>query len=142
MLTGFDCHGRSCLPKSEMLSRMKRGHSLVGTVYIGDGAAGDEAAAELAGIAHIHVAWGFGQPKGYRVIVGSFAELLACLVRARPSRQARPCQVFLAIPAFAAGLLVMRQAFGRYKECALHRKATYSCEQPERLRGCRRRKDR
>ena len=78
VLSGSDCHGRSRVPKSEMLSRMKRTYSLVGSVYVGD-AAGDEAAAQSAGIAHIHVSWGFGKLAGNPRIVNSFAELLACL---------------------------------------------------------------
>jgi phosphoglycolate phosphatase len=80
LLSGVDCHGRSGLPKSEMLSQMKRAHSLAAPVYVGD-TADDEAAARIAGITHIHVSWGFGQPKGNPMIVDSFAELLALLER-------------------------------------------------------------
>lgn len=78
VLSGFDCHGMSGLPKNEMLSRMKRTHSLTNPVYIGD-TASDETAAELAGITFIHVAWGFGRPEGKPESVNSFAELLNCL---------------------------------------------------------------
>jgi phosphoglycolate phosphatase len=80
LLSGVDCHGRSGLPKSAMLSQMKRAHSLAAPVYVGD-TAGDEAAARMAGITHIHVSWGFGQPEGNPMIVNSFAELLALLER-------------------------------------------------------------
>ena len=85
LLSGVDCYGRSGLPKSEMLARMQRSHSCVAPVYVGD-AAGDEAAAQLAGIAHVHAAWGFGRPAGRPLAVGSFAELLACLERAGDER--------------------------------------------------------
>jgi len=75
VLSGVDCYGMSGLSKNEMLSNMKRKHSLNNPVYIGD-TAGDEKAAALAGIAFIHVAWGFGMPDGEPKTVYSFAELL------------------------------------------------------------------
>jgi phosphoglycolate phosphatase len=80
LLSGVDCHGRSSLPKNEMLSRMKRLQSPAAPVYVGD-TAGDEAAAATAGITYIHASWGFGQPKGDPITVNSFAELLALLER-------------------------------------------------------------
>jgi phosphoglycolate phosphatase len=80
LLAGVDCYGRSGLTKSEMLARMKRSHSCRAPVYVGD-TAGDEAAAALAGITHIHAAWGFGQPKGRPLTVSSFAELVSSLER-------------------------------------------------------------
>ena len=83
LLSGVDCHGRSGLPKSELLSQMKRTHSLAVPVYVGD-TAGDEAAARIAGITHIHVSWSFGRPEGDPLIVDSFAALLALLERHRP----------------------------------------------------------
>jgi len=83
LLSGVDCHGRSGLPKSEMLSQMKRARSLTAPVYVGD-TASDEAAARTAGITHIHASWGFGQPEGDPLIVDSFAALLALLERHRP----------------------------------------------------------
>lgn len=78
LLSGSDCHGRSGLAKSEMLSSMKRTHSLVEPVYVGD-TASDEAAAQLAEVDYIHVSWGFGKPTGAPRIVHSFPELLAHL---------------------------------------------------------------
>jgi phosphoglycolate phosphatase len=81
LLSGVDCYGRSGVSKSEMLSRMQRSHSCLAPVYIGD-TAGDEAAARLAGISHIHASWGFGQPTGNPLTVSSFAELLSRLRRA------------------------------------------------------------
>ena len=83
LLSGVDCHGRSGLPKSEMLSQMKRAHSWAAPVYVGD-TAGDEAAARMAGLTHIHVSWGFGQPEDDPMTVDSFAELLALLKRDSP----------------------------------------------------------
>ena len=85
LLSGIDCYGRSSLPKSEMLSSMQSSHSCRAPVYVGD-TAGDEAAAQLAGIAHIHVSWGFGQAVGESLTVNSFAELLSCLRRAGDER--------------------------------------------------------
>ncbi len=78
LLSGFDCHGLSGLPKNEMLSRLKYHHSLYYPVYIGD-TVGDETAARLAGIAFIYVAWGFGRPEGKPITVQSFDELISFL---------------------------------------------------------------
>jgi phosphoglycolate phosphatase len=75
LLTGFDCHGLSGLPKNEMLLNLTSKHYLHNPVYIGD-TAGDETAAKLAGMAFIHVAWGFGRPEGKPITVHSFRELL------------------------------------------------------------------
>lgn len=77
-VSGFDCHGSSGLPKSEMISRITRTHSMVEPVYVGD-TAGDEAAAQSAGVAYVHVSWGFGKPAGAPRIVHSFPELFAHL---------------------------------------------------------------
>ena len=78
ILSGFDCYGRSGLPKSDMLTIMKRTYSLEVPVYIGD-TSGDRQAAELAGIPFIHAAWGFGKADGGTISVPSFAALLTCL---------------------------------------------------------------
>ena len=75
VLTGMDCHGLSGLPKNEMLSRTKDRHQLRCPGYIGD-TNGDETAAKQAGMAFIHVAWGFGRPEGRPTTVNSFSELL------------------------------------------------------------------
>jgi phosphoglycolate phosphatase len=83
VLDGCDCHGQSGKPKSEMLTDIKRGKALSAPVYIGDTAA-DAAAARAAGMSHIHVSWGFGQPDAEAVVVDSFTELLACLRSATP----------------------------------------------------------
>ena len=68
----------SGLPKNEMLLRLKDNHSLCNPVYIGD-TSGDETAAQMAGMAFIHVAWGFGKPQGRLKIVNSFRELVGFL---------------------------------------------------------------
>ena len=75
VFSGFDCHGLSGLPKSEMLLNLKNKHSLINPVYIGD-TAGDEAAAHLAGMEFIHAAWGFGRPDGTPKSVDSFILLM------------------------------------------------------------------
>ena len=82
ILSGVDCYGMSGLPKNEMLSRMKRDHSLTRPVYIGD-TASDEKAAELEGFDFILVSWGFGKPEGNPETVESFAELLNHLRKKR-----------------------------------------------------------
>jgi phosphoglycolate phosphatase len=74
-LAGFDCHGLSGLPKDKMLLRLKGSHTIYNPVYIGD-TAGDEAAAKMAGMTFIHVAWGFGKPQGKPIIVHTFRELV------------------------------------------------------------------
>ena len=81
-LSGADCHGRLGLSKDEMLTRMRRDHSLKNPVFVGDSAS-DERAAALAGLTFIHVAWGFGQPEGPTRTVHSFGELLECLEEER-----------------------------------------------------------
>jgi phosphoglycolate phosphatase len=75
VISGFDCYGRSGLPKNEMLSKMKRNHFINNRVYIGD-TASDEKAAELAGFAFIFASWGFGKPEGTPETVKSITELL------------------------------------------------------------------
>ncbi|MBU1107324.1 MAG: HAD family hydrolase [Candidatus Riflebacteria bacterium] len=75
VLTGFDCHGMSGKPKSEMLSRIKNDYCLKAPIYVGD-TAGDETAASLAGIDFIHVSYGFGSPSSNAVSLRSFAALL------------------------------------------------------------------
>jgi len=80
VLSGVDCHGRSGLPKDEMLTRMTRDHALRNPLYVGDTAT-DEKAAASAGITFVHAAWGFGKPEGTSRSVGSFAELVDCLGR-------------------------------------------------------------
>jgi phosphoglycolate phosphatase len=78
VLSGYDCHGSSGLPKSAMLRRIKSGHSLNCPEYVGD-TAGDRLAAIQAGIEFIHAAWGFGEPEEGAKTVRSFAELLEYL---------------------------------------------------------------
>lgn len=78
LLFGSDCHGRSGLRKSEMLSSVRRTHSLMAPVYVGD-TPGDEDAARRVGIDYVHVSWGFGKPADAPRIVHSFPELLAHL---------------------------------------------------------------
>jgi phosphoglycolate phosphatase len=74
-IAGFDCHGMSGLPKSEMLAKMKNKYSLNNPVYIGD-TAGDEAASRQAGIEFVYVSWGFGELQRNVKTVDSFTELV------------------------------------------------------------------
>jgi phosphoglycolate phosphatase len=76
VFTGFDCHGKSGLPKHEMLARMTRDYSLKNPLYVGD-TASDETAAALVGISFIHAAWGFGKPEGKVAFANSFHDLLS-----------------------------------------------------------------
>jgi phosphoglycolate phosphatase len=78
VLSGFDCHGWSGMPKHKMLLRLKNHHSLQDPVYIGD-TSGDETAAQMAGMAFIHVKWGFGKPEGKPKAFNSIGELLTYL---------------------------------------------------------------
>jgi phosphoglycolate phosphatase len=82
VLAGFDCYGLSDLPKHDMLRNLKDNYSLNSPVYIGD-TSGDETAAQIAGMAFIHVAWGFGKPEGKPITVNDFGELLDYLAPAR-----------------------------------------------------------
>jgi phosphoglycolate phosphatase len=83
ILTGFDCHGLSGLPKHDMLRNLKDNHSLYSPVYIGD-TAGDQTAAKLANMDFIYVSWGFGKPEGSPVTVNNFSELLNFFIPIQP----------------------------------------------------------
>lgn len=78
ILSGFDCYGRSGLPKSDMLTRMKQTYALRVPVYIGD-TSGDRQAAESAGIPFIHAAWGFGEQDSEVPSAQSFTALVTCV---------------------------------------------------------------
>ena len=75
LIEGYDCNGMSNLPKGEMITRMKERYSLGNPVYIGD-TVSDEVAATAAGIEFIHVAYGFGFPKGAPKSFGAFPDLV------------------------------------------------------------------
>ncbi len=74
-LSGYDCHGMSGVPKKDMLERLKTRFALQNPVYIGD-TAGDEEAAQLAGIDFIHVSYGFGRVKDGTISFGDFFSLM------------------------------------------------------------------
>ena len=59
-LSGFNCHGMSGSPKSEMFREIITKHDLKSAVYIGD-TQGDYSAAQEARIDFIHAAYGFGK---------------------------------------------------------------------------------
>jgi phosphoglycolate phosphatase len=75
VLTGFECHGMSGLPKSKMLNKIKSNYSLNNPVYIGD-TSGDESAAKSANMEFIHASYGFGSPNGKVLSFNTFAALL------------------------------------------------------------------
>jgi phosphoglycolate phosphatase len=80
VLAGYDCHGMSGLPKSEMLDKIKSNYYLNNPVYIGD-TEGDETAANLSDMEFIHASYGFGSPAKVTVNFNSFTALLDYLKR-------------------------------------------------------------
>ncbi len=74
-LTGYDCYGLSCLPKNEMLVKIKKKHFIKNPVYIGD-TAGDETAANQANMEFFHASYGFGTPVNKVVTFHSFPALI------------------------------------------------------------------
>jgi phosphoglycolate phosphatase len=80
ILTGYDCHGMSGLPKNEMLAKIKSKYLLNNPVYIGD-TEGDEIAANLSDMEFIHASYGFGSPAKEMVNFNSFTALLDYLTR-------------------------------------------------------------
>jgi len=79
ILTDFDCHGLSGMPKDEMLARLSFRHCLENPVYIGDTAM-DKEAASLAGMGFIQVSYGFGLVEDRLNSFDSFASLLEYLL--------------------------------------------------------------
>jgi len=78
VLTGFDCHGMSGLPKHKMLKRIASDYALINPVYIGD-TEGDESAAKLANMDFIHATYGFGKPQNEVKSFDSFDNILKYL---------------------------------------------------------------
>lgn len=74
----FDCHGKSGIPKSEMLKNMIERNGLEKAVYIGD-TTGDESAAKDAGLPYIYAAYGFGDSTEYYAQCSSFEEVIKVL---------------------------------------------------------------
>jgi len=56
------CYGKAQLSKDEMIVKIKNDYGLKNPVYIGD-IAGDQKAANSAGVDFVHVAYGFGEPE-------------------------------------------------------------------------------
>ncbi|MFA7277781.1 MAG: HAD-IA family hydrolase [Candidatus Gracilibacteria bacterium] len=71
VVTAFDCHGMSGVPKGEMLKNMKAKFGLEGTTYIGD-TVGDQKAAREAGMEFIRAGWGFGKVEEFEIGTRSF----------------------------------------------------------------------
>lgn len=84
-----ECHGNTGLDKGKNLSALVARQGMAQAVYVGD-TAGDEAAAAQAGVAFIHVRYGFGQPLAPCPAVVDFAELTRFLLDAGPQAGAVP----------------------------------------------------
>ena len=76
---GWDCHGRSGLHKSTMLSRLAEEHHLGPAAYVGD-TQGDREAAEAAGMDFVYVSYGFGEISEPDMSFASFGDLVDGLV--------------------------------------------------------------
>ncbi len=82
-----ECHGNTGLSKGENLMTLAGRCGMARAVFVGN-TAGDEAAAEQAGVLFIHVRYGFGQPLGACPAVADFAELTRVLLEAGPQQGA------------------------------------------------------
>ena len=69
-----ESYGRTKRVKAENIRSLVERQALKSPCYIGD-TAGDEDAAEKAGVPFFHARYGFGVPKGSPVAFGSFGEL-------------------------------------------------------------------
>jgi phosphoglycolate phosphatase len=75
-----ETHGRTGQSKAQNIATLVRRNRLARSpVYVGD-TAGDEAAAESAGVPFIHAAYGFGKPRGQHPAARSFSELVGILM--------------------------------------------------------------
>jgi phosphoglycolate phosphatase len=83
-LSGVDCHGKSGLPKEEMIRRVVRENRLRNPVYVGD-TSFDEIAATKAGIEFFHAAWGFGTSSAAAKSFSTFASLVDFLLESKPA---------------------------------------------------------
>lgn len=72
---GWDCHGRSGIPKSGMLRELAAVHRLERAVYVGD-TQGDWEAATQAGMDFALVRYGFGRLGGVPLSFSAFDELV------------------------------------------------------------------
>ncbi|MBN2510383.1 MAG: HAD family hydrolase [Spirochaetales bacterium] len=79
VLSGYDCHGMSGMPKGETILRLRRTQSLEFPVYVGD-TAGDEKASRYAGADYVHMAYGFGEAENPLRAFDEFDELTMWLL--------------------------------------------------------------
>lgn len=70
----FECWGVTGRGKAENIIDVARRNELSAPVYIGD-TQGDQAAAEEAGVAYVHVNYGFGKPSSLCQCYDSFASM-------------------------------------------------------------------
>lgn len=78
LFKGWECHGRTGKTKGENLRNLVTDSQLRAPLYVGD-TESDRKAAEEAGCAFVHAAYGFGSVSKHAVAVKSFAELLRML---------------------------------------------------------------
>lgn len=74
LFKGHSCLGDTGRPKSENLAALIARHKLTRAAYIGD-TAGDQSAAERAGVDYFHVGYGFGDPDRDCMVFTDFADL-------------------------------------------------------------------
>jgi len=71
LFSGFDCHGNSGHPKSQMIAELIDSHGLGRSIYIGD-TASDQSASHRAGVEFGHAGYGFGSVKEADLSFNSF----------------------------------------------------------------------
>lgn len=71
-----DCHGKSGIPKSEMIERIIKQFACEDPIYVGD-TSGDEKAAYSAKVDFAFVTYGFGEATNPNAVFQSFEDLIA-----------------------------------------------------------------
>lgn len=71
----FDCCEMSGAPKNEMITNIKKKHSLKNPIYVGD-TTGDQEAAKLAQVEFAYVSYGFGEIKNKCLTFSNFPKLV------------------------------------------------------------------
>jgi len=79
LISDFECHGNTGLPKDENLILVAKRNGLENPVYVGD-SLGDRHAAEKAGWPFIHARYGFGDAGEDCLALETFAELPEALL--------------------------------------------------------------
>jgi phosphoglycolate phosphatase len=76
----WECHGRTSRSKAYNIKSVVERNKLKTPVYIGD-TGGDQEAAISAGVAYLHVTYGFGKPGKACEQFGSFTDLVEYLLK-------------------------------------------------------------